>query len=554
MKSPIEPFHVVVLSCTDLGIEVANRIWATGVATRVTLLTAPYVRKVPSSRQKLERLVRREGPAGVTRAVMRQAHRLLGMDGAHAPDDRALDTASLDPAIAHHRFADFHAPDCLAVLDGLDPTLGVVAGTYILEQSVFGAPRLGSINLHSGEAPAYRGAAPAFWELYNGEPSVGITIHEVLAKLDAGNVLLAEQFPLERAPAGDPMAYVARYRNEVLRPHGVRMVAECVVQVARGTTNPVPQDHARARTYRSPEYRDVCELRRRVAARRREKEVITSTVTRRVKHLAGLALFRSGLHRLVMPNCAIVALFHRIDAGIGAINPISCTPEKFVAFCDFFQQYCTIITFTELLDKLERGEDLTGHVVITFDDGYRDNRLFAAAELKKRGLPACFFVATGFIASDHVPWWDEEEGIRSQWMSWDQVRELRQLGFEVGSHTVNHVDLGTVSGAEAQWEIEESKRKLEAELGEATDLFSYPYGRINQCTEENRRRVRDLGFRTCPSACGGVVEPGADPFHLRRIGVSPWYLSPYQFMVETFLSSWKSSVVSSLRHPSSFAP
>jgi peptidoglycan/xylan/chitin deacetylase (PgdA/CDA1 family) len=265
-----------------------------------------------------------------------------------------------------------------------------------------------------------------------------------------------------------------------------------------------------------------------------------STVQRRLKHLAGHALVRTGLHRLVMPDCAVVVVFHRIDDSVGATNPISCTRERFVEFCDFFQRYCTTITFKELLDKLDRREDLTGHIVITFDDGYLDNRVLAADELKKRGLPACFFIATGFIGTDRVAWWDEEAGVKSQWMSWDQVRELRRLGFEIGCHTVNHLDLGKVCGAEAQWEIEESKRRLEAELGETMDLFSYPFGRVGHCNDENRRRVRDLGFRTCTSAHGGVVTSGDDPFYVRRNAIGPWYVSPYQFMVETLLASWKS--------------
>jgi methionyl-tRNA formyltransferase len=150
----------------------------------------------------------------------------------------------------------------------LKADLGVVAGTYILRESVFALPRLGSINLHSGKAPEYRGAAPAFWELYNGEREVGITIHRVTAALDAGHILRQETFPLDPAPVEDPMAYLERYRREVLRPQGVRLVAETVAALADGTVVERPQDPARARTYRTPDLAAARELRRRVARRR----------------------------------------------------------------------------------------------------------------------------------------------------------------------------------------------------------------------------------------------------------------------------------------------
>lgn len=261
------------------------------------------------------------------------------------------------------------------------------------------------------------------------------------------------------------------------------------------------------------------------------KLAVRTFVARNTKHVIGLVLYWTGLYRLVMPDCAIVVLFHRIDDRLG-LDDISCTTEKFTDFCDFFKKYYKVISYGDLLEKLERRENLCGYVVITFDDGYRDNKEVAAVELRKRGLTACFFIITGFIGTNRVPWWDEEKGIKSEWMSWDDVRDLSENGFELGCHTVNHLDLGKVHGAEAQWEIEESRRKLEAETGKKIDYFCYPFGGIDQCTEQNRQRVRDLGLKTCPSAYGGVVPPGTDPFYIKRTSVSQWFISPYHFGVD----------------------
>lgn len=118
-------------------------------------------------------------------------------------------------------------------------------------------------------------------------------------------------------------------------------------------------------------------------------------------------------------------------------------------------------------------------------------------------------------------------------MSWEQVRFLHRQGFEIGAHTRNHVDQGIVSGDEAREEIEGSRRRLEAELGSEVRYFSYPFGRREQLTDENRHLVRACGFACCLSAYGGLVGRGSQPFDLKRTAVSPWYLSPYQYGFES---------------------
>lgn len=254
---------------------------------------------------------------------------------------------------------------------------------------------------------------------------------------------------------------------------------------------------------------------------------------RRLKALLGFLCYRTGLYRLFLRNKAVVALFHRVDDRLAG-NPISCTTTEFRGFCDFFGRYFRVVSLETLLTKLRRGEDVSGHLVITFDDGYRDNLEIAAAELERRRLPACFFIATEFIGSTRVPFWDAELGIQSRWMSWDDVRSLNARGFEIGAHTMNHVDLGVIQGDEAAREIVGSRVRLERELGEPTSLFSYPFGRADQITPANRDAVRDAGFTCCLSAYGGTVNPPGDPFDLKRIPVSPWFLSPYQFGFELF--------------------
>ena len=151
------------------------------------------------------------------------------------------------------------------------------------------------------------------------------------------------------------------------------------------------------------------------------------------------------------------------------------------------------------------------------------------------GLPATFFVVTRFIDTEFVPWWDEALSARQSWMTWDQVRWLHREGFEIGSHTCTHSDLGKVSGARASEEIRNSRLELEKQLSASVTFFAYPYGRKNQMTEENRLIVKATGFRCCCSCVGGINSTGTDSFHLQRIPISSWFESPYHFAYEVTL-------------------
>lgn len=258
---------------------------------------------------------------------------------------------------------------------------------------------------------------------------------------------------------------------------------------------------------------------------------------KRLKAALGRLIYATGLHRFRFRDRATIVLFHRVDDELGA-DAISCTSGIFDAYCRFFARHFDVVSLSGLLDRIDGHESIDRCLVITFDDGYKDNRDIAAPILAKHGLTACFFVATDFIGSNHVAWWDATQQITSSWMHWDDVRALEEdLGFEVGAHTCNHVDLGKVSGGEAKDEIESSRARLEAELGHEVRLFSYPYGGEKNIMDDNRQRVRQAGFRCCCSAYGGGVRADSDRFDLRRIPVSQWYASPYQLGFELLWSS-----------------
>ena len=121
-----------------------------------------------------------------------------------------------------------------------------------------------------------------------------------------------------------------------------------------------------------------------------------------VKSALGWFALKTGSYGLFLRNQAIIVLVHRIGEAIPG-DPIVCSKDKFASFCDVFARYFHVVSLETLLAKMQHGEDLGGHLAITFDDGYIDNLTTASRLLTERNLPACFFLATGYIGTDRVP-------------------------------------------------------------------------------------------------------------------------------------------------------
>ena len=249
-----------------------------------------------------------------------------------------------------------------------------------------------------------------------------------------------------------------------------------------------------------------------------------------LKNLLGRLMFASGLNALLLGGVGVVVAFHRVHEDRDVYG-LSVDRRTFRQYCEFFRRHFRVLPLGELVAKLERGEPIDRHLAITFDDGYRDNFDNAVPVLEKLSLPATFFVVSQWIGSNVVPWW-EAQGTRRTWMTWEHVRELRKRGFEVGSHTRTHSDLGSITGPVALKEILGGRLEIEERLEERIDLFAYPYGGSQHMASANRELVKAAGFRCCCSCYGGLTRSGDDPFDMHRIAISPWYASPEQFGLE----------------------
>ena len=122
---------------------------------------------------------------------------------------------------------------------------------------------------------------------------------------------------------------------------------------------------------------------------------------------------------------------------------------------------------------------------------------------------------------------DEQALCDELYMSWDQARELKQQGFEVGGHTVHHDVLSTLERDMAESEIQGCALALTRELGDSCGVFAYPFGRRWDYKDETRELVGAAGFELAVNTHAGTNGPDADRTQLARIPIddtSPMHL------------------------------
>jgi peptidoglycan/xylan/chitin deacetylase (PgdA/CDA1 family) len=160
--------------------------------------------------------------------------------------------------------------------------------------------------------------------------------------------------------------------------------------------------------------------------------------------------------------------------------------------------------FTTLSKALEEDGDVA---CVTFDDGFQDSLRIALP------VPATAFIITSRAGEQNVTL--DEGTAPGDLASWEELAQLKNKGWEIGSHAHRHVRLTTLSPQQQADELGESARALHAHLGEARSL-AYPYGAYD---DDVIRASKSQGF-TCAVTTRSGQASRDEPFRLRRVILS----------------------------------
>jgi len=129
-----------------------------------------------------------------------------------------------------------------------------VAASQILKQRVLEVPPLGCINLHSAPLPRYQGMMPNFWTMLHDEPQAAVTVHYMVEKLDAGDIIV--QLPVPIYPSDSLHDLMVRSKQI-----GVQALLKAVEQIEQGTVQGQPMDANQATYFSFPKRADAQRLR-----------------------------------------------------------------------------------------------------------------------------------------------------------------------------------------------------------------------------------------------------------------------------------------------------
>lgn len=214
--------------------------------------------KQRSLKEKLKRSIKYDG---YFETVKKFGAKLIGgktdgleqLESVQAGQDSLKEKAEeLD--VPFFKVENYHTEETKKMLRETDADLGILYGTNIIRESVFSIPKKGSINIHLGLTPYYRGGPSVFWELFNGEKENGATVHFVAKKVDAGEVILQKTFPLEydfEKYDLDYERFLNDYRASLKEPMA-KMIVEAVSQIADGKEQKIEQDLSLGKRYRLP--------------------------------------------------------------------------------------------------------------------------------------------------------------------------------------------------------------------------------------------------------------------------------------------------------------
>lgn len=218
-----------------------------------------------------------------------------------------------------------------------------------------------------------------------------------------------------------------------------------------------------------------------------------------------------------------VIMYHRVikDESEKGVHGTYVTVEQFEEQMKYLKKkgYETV-TFKDLLNNRykQRFDKDKKWIMLTFDDGYKDNYENAFPILKKYQFKGIIYVLDGI---EYNKWDVDNPGNpekRFTLMNQEELLEMQNYGIEFGGHTSTHPRLADLSIENVKSEIINSKSNIEKIIGRELLSFAYPYGSLN---EEVKRIPQEAGYKFAVATDSGSIVFSDDLFEIRRIGIFP---------------------------------
>lgn len=213
-----------------------------------------------------------------------------------------------------------------------------------------------------------------------------------------------------------------------------------------------------------------------------------------------------------MSRSAVFLMYHELETPHSKLCEDSAGYRRYVVRENDFHSQLSLIkqsgrrglSVSEALDSLDRDEaQAKTSVCFTFDDGCASDLRVAAPLLREAG-----FGATFYVTYEHLG--------RFGYLTKKQLRELRSLGFEIGSHSMTHRHLNDLGLDDVRRELADSKRCLEELIGASVVHFSCPGGRVNELVTAV---AKEAGYESVATSQIGVNNKSSSRFALKRTAV-----------------------------------
>jgi len=289
--------------------------------------------------------------------------------------------------------------------------------------------------------------------------------------------------------------------------------------------------------------------------------------------------YYAGIHKRVrkaQKNTLTILLYHgvapKVEDGIYNYRKKFILPQQFDAQIRYLKKNYSVIELDKAVDALKNKTPLPPYpLVITFDDGYKNNLTYAAPILEKHGVPATIFVVTNFI-DKKIPLWvdkleyvvghgknfvgktyeekthiddvlrneyknipsiereerlntlEEENGVSLLHAqtdlytpcTWEDIATYKGKRISFGAHTENHPILTQLPLDEARTEIQNSLSVLKQHIPHVSSVFAYPNGQPTDFNEDIKKVAREAGFVAALSTISGANTYDTDMYALKR--------------------------------------